>query len=158
MNHSSHLELDGTSEADDENFRVEFSNLKMIERIGSGAFGKIYKCRWRGILVAAKCIKASKIQREWLLKNRSGARAEDRIKNRMDAIQQTCITDEEKRLALEDFCRETIIGLSVGDSTKIGTDKLAKKHLLIKLLNSDDGGLSMPSYLMDDAFSGMNIM
>ena len=51
-----------------------------------------------------------------------------------------------------------IIGLSAGDSTKIGTDELAKKHLLIKLLNSDDSGLSMPLYLMDNAFSGMNIM
>ena len=60
-------------------------------------------------------------------------------------------------LALQ-LLAKRIIGLSVGDSTKIGTDKLANKHLIVKLLNSDDDGLSMPSYLMDDAFSGMNIM
>ena len=51
-----------------------------------------------------------------------------------------------------------VIGLSVGDTTKVGTDKLMKKHLIVRLLNSDDDGLSMPSYLMDNAFSGMNIM
>ncbi len=60
-------------------------------------------------------------------------------------------------LALQ-LLAKRIIGLSAGDSTKIGIDKLAKKHLLVKPLNLDDGGLSMPSYLMDDAFSGMNIM
>jgi len=93
--------------AESENFRVEFSELEMIERIGSGAFGEIYKCRWRGILVAAKCIKASKIQKEWLLKNRGTNK--DRIANRIEAIKQTAITEEEKQMALEDFRRETAI-------------------------------------------------
>eukprot|EP00580_Thalassiosira_gravida_P018759 CAMPEP_0201671980 /NCGR_PEP_ID=MMETSP0494-20130426/31235_1 /ASSEMBLY_ACC=CAM_ASM_000839 /TAXON_ID=420259 /ORGANISM="Thalassiosira gravida, Strain GMp14c1" /LENGTH=883 /DNA_ID=CAMNT_0048153495 /DNA_START=588 /DNA_END=3240 /DNA_ORIENTATION=+ len=97
------------ADAESENLRVEFSELEMIERIGSGAFGEIYKCRWRGILVASKCIKASKIQREWLLKNRSGMKSEDRIKNRVEAIKQTAITEEDKRLALEDFRKETAI-------------------------------------------------
>ncbi|EED90828.1 predicted protein, partial [Thalassiosira pseudonana CCMP1335] len=64
------VDIARTSEAEeDENLRVDFDELEMIERIGAGAFGEIYKCRWRGILVAAKCIKASKIQKEWLLKN-----------------------------------------------------------------------------------------
>ncbi|KAL3758964.1 hypothetical protein ACHAWU_003035 [Discostella pseudostelligera] len=94
---------------DDPNFSVDFSELEMIERIGSGAFGEIYKCRWRGILVAAKCIKASKIQKEWLLKNRTGMSSKDRRANRLDAIKQTAITDEEKQLALEDFRKETSI-------------------------------------------------
>ena len=96
---------------DDDDLRVEFSELEMIERIGSGAFGEIYKCRWRGILVAAKCIKASKIQREWLLKNTSAMKDKDRIANRVEAIRQTmtAITDEEKEEALEDFRMETAI-------------------------------------------------
>lgn len=51
-----------------------------------------------------------------------------------------------------------IIGLTVSDTTKVGTDKLMKRHLIARLLNSDDDGMSMPSYLMDNAFSGMNIM
>ena len=106
--------LDGTDSSlrlddEDEQLRVEFSELEMIERIGSGAFGEIYKCRWRGILVAAKCIKASKIQKEWLLKNRTDMTDKDRIKNRVEAIKQTTITEEEKQLALEDFRRETAI-------------------------------------------------
>jgi len=95
--------------SEDEQLRVEFSELEMIERIGSGAFGEIYKCRWRGILVAAKCIKASKIQKEWILKNRSDMNNKDRIANRVEAIKQTAITEEEKQLALEDFRRETSI-------------------------------------------------
>jgi len=53
---------------DDADFKVEFSELEMIERIGGGAFGDIYKCRWRGTLVAAKCIKDAKIAKDW--KNR----------------------------------------------------------------------------------------
>lgn len=98
-----------TSETEeDENFRVDFDELEMVERIGSGAFGEIYKCRWRGILVAAKCIKASKIQKEWLLKNRHGMdKSSDRLKTRLEAAAQEAITEEEKQLALDDFRRET---------------------------------------------------
>jgi len=92
------------SDGEDENLRVDFSELEMIERIGSGAFGEIYKCRWRGILVAAKCIKASKIQKGWLLKKQSRS-----IADRVEAIGQARITDEEKELALEDFRKETAI-------------------------------------------------
>ncbi|KAL9186070.1 hypothetical protein ACHAXT_005308 [Thalassiosira profunda] len=97
------------SATEDENMRVDFAELEMIERIGTGAFGEIYKCRWRGILVAAKCIKASKIQKEWLLKRGMGMTDHDRIRNRVDAIKQTTITEEEKEMALEDFRRETAI-------------------------------------------------
>ena len=75
----------------------------MIERIGSGAFGKICKCQWRGILVVTKCIKASKIKKKWLLKNRFDMKSKDRIHSRVEAIKQTTTAKEEKRLALEDF-------------------------------------------------------
>lgn len=106
MNGSSRRE----SEIDqiEEDLRVDFKELDMIERIGSGAFGEIYKCRWRGILVAAKCIKASKIQKEWILKNRNVDQS-SRVANRIEAIKQASITEEEKQLALEDFRRETAI-------------------------------------------------
>jgi ankyrin repeat protein len=99
-----------SSEAEhiDEDLRVDFSELDMIERIGSGAFGEIYKCRWRGILVAAKCIKASKIQKEWILK-RNLDKSSDRVANRIEAIKQASITEDDKQLALEDFRRETAI-------------------------------------------------
>jgi serine/threonine protein kinase/ankyrin repeat protein len=90
---------------DDENFCVDFSELEMIERIGSGAFGEIYKCRWRGILVAAKFIKASKIQREWLLKNRPHY-SPLIPERRLEDISLTGITEEEKETALEDFRKE----------------------------------------------------
>lgn len=49
-----------------DNMHVEFNELEMIDRIGAGAFGEIYKCRWRGTLVAAKIIKTAKIRNEWV--------------------------------------------------------------------------------------------
>jgi hypothetical protein len=39
---------------------VDWADIKTLEKIGSGAFGEIYKCRWRGTLVAAKTIKSEK--------------------------------------------------------------------------------------------------
>jgi serine/threonine protein kinase len=53
----------------DENLLVDYESLDIIERIGAGAFGEIYKCRWRGTLVAAKIIKTTDIRREWLKKH-----------------------------------------------------------------------------------------
>lgn len=100
-------EISDGSDDEDENLRVDFSELEMIERIGSGAFGEIYKCRWRGILVAAKCIKASKIQKGWLMKKQ--VRNQDRVSQRMEEMKQAAITEEEKELALEDFRKETAI-------------------------------------------------
>jgi len=50
---------------EDMNLNVDFSDLEVIDKIGSGAFGVIYKCRWRGTQVAAKCIKTRKIVQIW---------------------------------------------------------------------------------------------
>ncbi|KAL3809012.1 hypothetical protein ACHAXA_000292 [Cyclostephanos tholiformis] len=128
---------------EDEHFHVDFSELEMIERIGSGAFGEIYKCRWRGILVAAKCIKASKIQKEWLLKKGGDATNADRIKNRIEAIKQTTITEEEKEMALEDFRKEILfmrrlrhpnivmmLGYSFSDNVEVMISEICKCSLL----------------------------
>lgn len=57
---------------DESYLKVEFSELDIIERIGAGAFGEIYKCKWRGTLVAAKIIKSAKIRKEWLAKHAMG--------------------------------------------------------------------------------------
>ena len=131
------------SVTEDDHFRVDFSELEMIERIGSGAFGEIYKCRWRGILVAAKCIKASKIQREWLLKKGADANNADRIKNRIEAIQQATITEEEKKMALEDFRKEIVfmrrlrhpniammLGYSFSDNVEVMISEICRCSLL----------------------------
>jgi hypothetical protein len=48
------------------NLEVDFDDLEMVDRIGKGSFGEIYKCRWRGTLVAAKCIQSSQIRKQWL--------------------------------------------------------------------------------------------
>lgn len=36
---------------------VDWADVKVLEKIGMGAFGEIFKCRWRGSLVAAKRMK-----------------------------------------------------------------------------------------------------
>jgi len=50
----------------DPDFAIDFSELEILDRIGDGAFGAIYKSKWRGTLVAAKCIKSAKIAQDWL--------------------------------------------------------------------------------------------
>ena len=95
----------------------------MIERIGSGAFGEIYKCRWRGILVAAKCIKSTKILKEWQQQKESVRKAStDGIaengtgdalgvsRSRIDATNSADGMDEEEiAMALADFRQEVSI-------------------------------------------------
>lgn len=56
---------------------VDFEELEMVEKIGSGAFGEIYKCLWRGTNVAAKCIKSGKIQKLWKSKQDNFQEDED---------------------------------------------------------------------------------
>lgn len=36
------------------NLEVNFSELEMIDKIGKGSFGEIYRCRWRDIMVAGE--------------------------------------------------------------------------------------------------------
>lgn len=92
----------------EDNMRVEFEELEMIERIGAGAFGEIYKCRWRGTLVAAKCVKSAKIQKLWLskhavrtIKNRKG-----NIDDALQLMDEAELSDSLKDEAINDFLQE----------------------------------------------------
>ena len=76
-----------------DSMKVEINELEMIDRIGGGAFGDIYKCRWKGILVAAKCIKNAKIINESI--------------RSFDEIYE--MTENEIQEALEDFRKEMAI-------------------------------------------------
>jgi hypothetical protein len=89
----------------DDNLRVEFTDLEMIDKIGSGAFGEIFKCRWRGTLVAAKCIKSAKIVSMWK-KDLGGS---DKTPADHDKDNAHAMTDDEMITALEDFRQETMI-------------------------------------------------
>lgn len=88
-----------------DNLRVDFSELEMIEKIGAGAFGEIYSCRWRGIRVAAKCIKSTKIVDYWQMND---DKAESTRSVRRE-IRYEEMTEEEVKMALEDFRMETSI-------------------------------------------------
>ena len=75
--------------------------------LSSGAFGEIYKCRWRGTLVAAKIIISAKIRRDWVNKNmmeaiKSGKNVDDAIRE-IDTME---MEQDEKDQALADFRQE----------------------------------------------------
>jgi ankyrin repeat protein len=87
--------------------KIDFGELEMIDKIGSGAFGEIYKCRWRGTLTAAKIVKSAKIRREWLNKRiseavKSGKDDEDAIRE----LDEADMEESDKDLALADFRQE----------------------------------------------------
>lgn len=92
-----------------DNMQVEFEELEMVDRIGAGAFGEIYKCRWRGTLVAAKIIKTAKIQKEWT--RRRVTKEIDQGKDVDDAIRELEeneieTVEEDVQDAVEDFRQE----------------------------------------------------
>lgn len=94
-----------------DNLMVEFKDLDMIERIGSGAFGEIYKCRWRGTLVAAKCIKSAKIRRNWIMEqalNRTGSQDGSSSAGK-DLDEMDEMSKNARDMALADFRQETAI-------------------------------------------------
>lgn len=41
---------------------VDWKDIAVLEKIGAGAFGDIFKCRWRGTLVAAKVIRSKEMR------------------------------------------------------------------------------------------------
>jgi len=99
--------IDSSTRRQEDNLKINFAELEMIDRIGAGAFGEIYKCRWRGTLVAAKIIKTAKIRRDWVNKHmmeaiRQGKDVDDAI-HEMDEAEAT---ENERDLALADFRQE----------------------------------------------------
>lgn len=114
---ASFSELDESGKRSVENMKVKFDELELIDRIGAGAFGEIYKCRyvrtkfhlressvssesillttlglvcsWRGTLVAAKIIKTAKIRKDWTRK-----RAMEAISNGEDVDEAIKELDE----------------------------------------------------------------
>ena len=99
-----------TLKAEVANLEIDFHDLEMIDRIGKGAFGEIYKCKWRGTLVAAKCIQSSKIRKEWLKSQvmeqiKNGADVDEAIRE----LDEAEMTEHEKEEALEDFRQEIAV-------------------------------------------------
>ncbi len=117
---------------EDMNLNIDFSELEVIDKIGSGAFGEIFKCRWRGTLVAAKCIKSTKIVNLW----RSNDLNKSSEKNQN-------LAQEEVQEALKDFRLETkilrslrhpnicmLLGYSQTDNFEVMISELMKCSLL----------------------------
>ena len=90
-----------------DNMRVDFEELEMIDRIGSGAFGEIYKCRWRGTLVAAKIIKTAKIRKEWTNRRISQAIADGKdVDEAIRELDEAEMEETEMDEAVADFRQE----------------------------------------------------
>jgi len=92
------------------NLEVNFDELEMVDKIGKGSFGEIYRCRWRDIMVAAKCIRTAKVQKDWAIKQ-----ALNQLKHGTDVdeviseIDGAEITENDKEKALADFRTEISI-------------------------------------------------
>lgn len=87
---------------EDKNLLIEFSELDVIDKIGAGAFGEIFKCRWRGTIVAAKCIRSTKIIELW-------REQDNMLSSSSMKIDGEEMKAEEKEEALRDFREETSI-------------------------------------------------
>lgn len=55
------LQADATAEEEDSDM-VDWKDIAVLEKIGAGAFGDIFKCKWRGTLVAAKVIRSRELR------------------------------------------------------------------------------------------------
>jgi tRNA A-37 threonylcarbamoyl transferase component Bud32 len=99
--------LDESGKRQQDNMQVQFDELEMIDKIGSGAFGEIYKCRWRGTLVAAKIIKTAKIRRDWVNKRMAQAISEGKdVDEAVKEIDEAEMDQDAKDVALADFRQE----------------------------------------------------
>jgi serine/threonine protein kinase len=101
------LSPDDSSRRQSDNLRVDFVELEMIERIGAGAFGEIYKCRWRGTLVAAKIIKSAKIRKDWVNKKvMEGLKDGNDVDDAIQDLDDASMAQDEKDMAIQDFRQE----------------------------------------------------
>uniref|UniRef100_A0A7S3L3V8 Protein kinase domain-containing protein n=1 Tax=Amphora coffeiformis TaxID=265554 RepID=A0A7S3L3V8_9STRA len=100
-------ELGASGRRSVDNMKVNFDELELIDRIGAGAFGEIYKCRWRGTLVAAKIIKTAKIRKDWTRKHAMDAIANgEDVDEAIKALDDAEGSQENADDAVEDFRRE----------------------------------------------------
>ena len=49
-----------------------------------------------------------------------------------------------------------MVELAVSDTTKIGTQGLGVKHLVVVLPNADDDGTVLPAYFIERSWIGLN--
>jgi serine/threonine protein kinase len=101
------LELDKSTRRQLDNLKINFEELEMIDRVGAGAFGEIYKCRWRGTLVAAKIIKTTKIRQEWVNRQAMAAIRDGKdVDEVIHDVDEAEMAQDERDLAVADFHRE----------------------------------------------------
>ena len=45
----------------------------------------------------------------------------------------------------------------MSDETKIGTENLSGKHIVVVLKNTKEDGMTLPAYMVDKCWDGLNI-
>ena len=92
------------------NLEVKFEDLDLVDKIGKGSFGEIYRCRWKDIMVAAKCIRTARVQKDWAIKQAMVQLAEgadvDDVIHEIDGAE---LSEVDKLKALADFRTEISI-------------------------------------------------
>mmetsp|Transcript_14500 Transcript_14500/g.40339 ORF Transcript_14500/g.40339 Transcript_14500/m.40339 type:complete len:650 (-) Transcript_14500:319-2268(-) len=92
------------------NLEVKFDELEMVDKIGKGSFGEIYRCRWRDIMVAAKCIRTAKVQKDWAIKQAlSNLERGADVSGVIEEIDAVEISELDKQKAVADFRTEISI-------------------------------------------------
>lgn len=133
---------------EDDNLLIDYESLDIIERIGAGAFGEIYKCRWRGTLVAAKIIKTADIRREWLKKHalskiKANGSDVDEAMNMLDEASikaekshnDDALADFRQEIAVLKSLRHPNICLMLGYSTTEGKEVMISELMKCSLLD-----------------------
>mmetsp|Transcript_2886 Transcript_2886/g.4148 ORF Transcript_2886/g.4148 Transcript_2886/m.4148 type:complete len:650 (-) Transcript_2886:354-2303(-) len=124
--------------------KIDQSDLEIIERIGAGAFGEIYKCRWRGTLVAAKCIKTAKIRQQWLRKHAlhtaetdidDAVQLLDELEEVNSDVRDTAIVDFRKEIAVVKSLRHPNICLMLGYSAREDEEVMISELMKCSLLD-----------------------
>lgn len=137
----------GDQVADIDALAVNWDDVVVIEKIGSGAFGDIWKVRWRGTLVAAKMLKARDGSKHGgsiypaSIRQSCSRVSPDPIPPR-DPEQQAAL-DQERKAALEDLKIEIgllaalrhpniclMLGYSLADDQEVMLSELMKCSLM----------------------------
>lgn len=134
---------------EDASLLIDYTDIEIIERIGAGAFGEIYKCRWRGTLVAAKIIKTTDIRKQWLKTHamksmrKKGANIDSAMKM-LDEASDDLNASKERDTAVSDFrmeiavlknMRHPNICLLLGYSTTEGKEVMISELMKCSLLD-----------------------
>jgi len=164
---SPHSARGPTGEGIDDALHVEWADVVQLEKIGAGAFGDIWKCRWRGTLVAAKMLKAREGSKHagaaWLAESAKEAAGGGGSHSRVGALAGGGVggakLDPERDAALADLKTEIgllgqlrhpniclLLGYSLANGREVMISELMKCSLLDVLKTVHVSGVALSTH------------